>query len=444
MNTRRLQAAADRRSATARNDLAEQLRRLCDDAGVTQQELAATAGVARSYVGRILAGTARPTPETYGRLGAALGADFAARYYPNTGPAIRDRHQARMLELLLAHSTHAGTPSPRSPCDTRVAGGSTQPCMTRARTCSSRRSCSPSCNASSNWCAGRARRRMPCRRGRAGTSLGDSPAVSRLLSSGEPGRRGPRRASTRASSARLIQRTLTTPSRPSPGPCRGQVLPSCGSSSMGGDLDSLAGDDHLRAPDRGHRTGGAGPPSPTAPGGAGPQRRAVPGHRAAPGGAGPRAAGRCRATAALRAAARALGRAGRGAGPRRRAGAAAPLPGYRAGPRRAGRRAGPGAAPLSGAAPGPPRPCGAPTTQFRRHSAPRRGEPAPESTEPGGSTPDLILSGARTTARCRGAPCRGQSSTDPPRRAPPRAPLRPAGERCAAGRRGRESRVISS
>jgi hypothetical protein len=32
----------------------------------------------------------------------ALGADFSARIYPSTGPAIRDRHQARIFDLLLS------------------------------------------------------------------------------------------------------------------------------------------------------------------------------------------------------------------------------------------------------------------------------------------------------------------------------------------------------
>lgn len=99
----RLQAAADRRAVIARRELAEQLRRLCDDAGITQRELADAAGLARSYVGRILANQARPSHEAYQRLGAVLGADFSSRYCPNTGPMIRDRHQARMLELLLGH-----------------------------------------------------------------------------------------------------------------------------------------------------------------------------------------------------------------------------------------------------------------------------------------------------------------------------------------------------
>ena len=54
-----------------------------------------------SYVARILNGEERPTLETYAKLAAVLGTDLSARLYPNTGPTIRDRHQARILEGLL-------------------------------------------------------------------------------------------------------------------------------------------------------------------------------------------------------------------------------------------------------------------------------------------------------------------------------------------------------
>jgi hypothetical protein len=53
------------------------------------------------YVARILAGTERPTLEAYARLAEVLGADLHCRLYPNTGPAIHDRHQAPILEFLL-------------------------------------------------------------------------------------------------------------------------------------------------------------------------------------------------------------------------------------------------------------------------------------------------------------------------------------------------------
>jgi transcriptional regulator with XRE-family HTH domain len=97
-----LQAAADRRANALRRELATSLQRLLDDAGVTRSELALTAGVARSYVGRILDGEADPSLETYQRLASALGADLSTRIYANTGPQVRDRWAAPMLEHLLA------------------------------------------------------------------------------------------------------------------------------------------------------------------------------------------------------------------------------------------------------------------------------------------------------------------------------------------------------
>jgi transcriptional regulator with XRE-family HTH domain len=69
---------------------------------VTRSELARGAGVDAGYLWRIEAGTERPSLEIYARPANALGADLAARLYPNTGPTIRDRHQAGILEALLS------------------------------------------------------------------------------------------------------------------------------------------------------------------------------------------------------------------------------------------------------------------------------------------------------------------------------------------------------
>jgi transcriptional regulator with XRE-family HTH domain len=94
--------AAIQRATTRRHAaLAEDLVRLREDAGVSRSRLAHEAGVDRRYLDRIETGAERPSLETYQRLASALGADLGARLYPNTGPTMRDRHQARMLELLL-------------------------------------------------------------------------------------------------------------------------------------------------------------------------------------------------------------------------------------------------------------------------------------------------------------------------------------------------------
>src|SRR3954468_10719771 len=98
---------ATKRAALAQADqsrrrLIDDLERLCTDAGISQRALAEESGLGQPYVSRILAGKARPTLETYARLAGALGADLATRLYPNSGPPIRDRHQALILEALLA------------------------------------------------------------------------------------------------------------------------------------------------------------------------------------------------------------------------------------------------------------------------------------------------------------------------------------------------------
>jgi len=72
-----------------------------EDAGVSRAAIARLAGVDASVVSRLEAGSIAPTLETYARVAEALGADLAARVYPQTGPAVRDRHQVRMAELLL-------------------------------------------------------------------------------------------------------------------------------------------------------------------------------------------------------------------------------------------------------------------------------------------------------------------------------------------------------
>jgi len=101
MTRNRVQLEADRHAAALRRTLVDDLRRLREDAGVTRAAAARLAGIDPSVVSRIEAGTLAPTIETYSRISAALGADFAARIYPQSGPAIRDRHHVRMADLVL-------------------------------------------------------------------------------------------------------------------------------------------------------------------------------------------------------------------------------------------------------------------------------------------------------------------------------------------------------
>ena len=110
MATVQVQAQARRVAERLHRGLAEDVRRFREDAGITRAALARAAGVDIAYVGRIEDGGEHPSLETYARLAAVLGADLSARLYPNTGPTIRDRHQARILEALIARLHPRWTP----------------------------------------------------------------------------------------------------------------------------------------------------------------------------------------------------------------------------------------------------------------------------------------------------------------------------------------------
>jgi transcriptional regulator with XRE-family HTH domain len=81
--------------------MGEEVRRLREDAGVARSQLAAAAGIDVAFLRRIENGAERPSVDTYAKLATTLGADLSFRLYPNTGPNIRDRWQARILEALL-------------------------------------------------------------------------------------------------------------------------------------------------------------------------------------------------------------------------------------------------------------------------------------------------------------------------------------------------------
>jgi transcriptional regulator with XRE-family HTH domain len=110
--TTRLQLDATRHAQKVRETLAEDIRRMREDAGITRVALAQLAGVHPSSITKIEAGDMLPTLEMYARLAAALGADLAARMYPTTGPSVHDRHQVRMAELVVAsrHPRWAAAP----------------------------------------------------------------------------------------------------------------------------------------------------------------------------------------------------------------------------------------------------------------------------------------------------------------------------------------------
>ena len=102
MSATRNQLAAARRATDVTRSLAEDLRRLREDAGVSQRALARAAGVDQSLISRLEAGLVRPSLDTCSSLATAPGVDVSLRLFPNSGPAIRDRHQARIVEAVVA------------------------------------------------------------------------------------------------------------------------------------------------------------------------------------------------------------------------------------------------------------------------------------------------------------------------------------------------------
>ncbi len=90
-----------RSTADLVRQVGEEVRRLREDAGVSGAALARAARMRPSQLWAIEAGRGEWSVDSLNRLAAALGADLSIRLYANTGPSIRDRHQARMVEALL-------------------------------------------------------------------------------------------------------------------------------------------------------------------------------------------------------------------------------------------------------------------------------------------------------------------------------------------------------
>ena len=71
------------------------------DIGWSRRMLAARAGISPGYLSAVLAGDREPSVAVLEALASALGGDLSIRLYPNTGPAVRDRFQARIVEAVL-------------------------------------------------------------------------------------------------------------------------------------------------------------------------------------------------------------------------------------------------------------------------------------------------------------------------------------------------------
>jgi transcriptional regulator with XRE-family HTH domain len=97
----KLQLLADRGAEARCRTIAEELRRLREDAGLSKAAVARVAGIHPSHLGLVESGRREPSASVLGRIAAALGADVSTRIFQSVGPPIRDRFQSRMIEAFL-------------------------------------------------------------------------------------------------------------------------------------------------------------------------------------------------------------------------------------------------------------------------------------------------------------------------------------------------------
>jgi len=84
--------------------------------------VAEAAGIHPSYLRLIELGRRDPSAKILTRIAAALGADMGLRVFPRSGPVLRDRFQARMIETLLRLLPADWTPYPEVPVSRPVRG----------------------------------------------------------------------------------------------------------------------------------------------------------------------------------------------------------------------------------------------------------------------------------------------------------------------------------
>jgi XRE family transcriptional regulator, regulator of sulfur utilization len=103
MGTRRptVERETTRRLRNIVRSVGADIRQIRIGAAASQALVAREAGIDRSHLTRIEAGTAHPSLGTLVALATAMGADVSVRLYPGRGPRLVDRHAARMIELTL-------------------------------------------------------------------------------------------------------------------------------------------------------------------------------------------------------------------------------------------------------------------------------------------------------------------------------------------------------
>ena len=122
MGETKLQRDIRVRDVDVRRMIGRAVRDLREDAALTRAAVAESAGIDASFLGRIECGSREPSLSTLTALATVLGADLSVRLVPTTGPRIRDRIQAPMVESLVRVVHARWRPMPEVPV-TRPARG---------------------------------------------------------------------------------------------------------------------------------------------------------------------------------------------------------------------------------------------------------------------------------------------------------------------------------
>ena len=100
--TTSIQRLGHARARRQRRAIVEQFLHAREDAGLSQRALARAAGLGPSAICEIEQDDREPTIEVLARVAAALGGELSVRFYPGTGPVIRDHLQSAMIQCLVA------------------------------------------------------------------------------------------------------------------------------------------------------------------------------------------------------------------------------------------------------------------------------------------------------------------------------------------------------
>jgi transcriptional regulator with XRE-family HTH domain len=89
----RLQQDAARRTRSIVRSVGETLRASRQDAGLSQRQVAIAAGLSQPHLSALEAGMLEPSLGALVALSLALGGEMSLRFFPGTGPVLRDRIQ---------------------------------------------------------------------------------------------------------------------------------------------------------------------------------------------------------------------------------------------------------------------------------------------------------------------------------------------------------------